>query len=121
MLYPAALKAGDTIAFVAPAGRLDQQRMEHARERLEALGFFVRVPDDLYRTRGYLAGRDDVRAAEIMAAFRDPTVQAIFPGTGNYGATRILDLLDYESIRRNPKLFIGFSDITALQIGRAHV
>ena len=51
-----------------------------------------------------------------MAAFRDPHVQAIFPGTGNYGSTRILDRLDYDLIRRNPKIFIGFSDITALHL-----
>ena len=113
---PAALRKGDTIAFVAPAGRLDRARMERARERLEAMGFTVKVPDNLYRTRGYLAGEDEARAAELMAAFRDPEVRAVFPGTGNYGTTRVLDRLDYESIRRNPKILIGFSDITGLHL-----
>ncbi len=116
LLRPPALRPGDTIAFVAPAGPLDRKRMELARKRLEAMGFVVRVPDDLYRTRGYLAGDDHRRAAELMAAFRDPDVRGVFPGTGGYGATRILDLLDYDVIRQNPKVLIGFSDITALHL-----
>jgi len=115
-IHPAALAPGDTIAFVAPAGRLDRTRMQRARSRLEALGFRVRVPDDLYRARGYLAGDDETRAAELMAAFADPDVKAIFPGTGGYGATRILDRLDYDLIRKNPKILVGFSDITALHL-----
>lgn len=115
-LRPAALAPGDTIAFVAPAGRLDRTRMQRARSRLEALGFRVRVPDDLYRARGYLAGDDETRAAELMAAFADPEVKAIFPGTGGYGTTRILDRLDYDLIRKNPKILVGFSDITALHL-----
>jgi muramoyltetrapeptide carboxypeptidase len=116
LVKAAPLEPGDTIAFVAPAGHLDEVRMTLARERLEALGYEVRVPDDLYRQRGYLAGPDDVRAAELMAAFADPEVDAIFPGTGNYGTTRMLDRLDYDVIRRNPKIFIGFSDLTALHL-----
>ena len=116
VILPHALQPGDTIAFVAPAGKLDRERMERARQRLEARGFKVQVPDDLYRTRGYLAGPDDIRARELMAAFGDPNVNAIFPGTGSYGATRILDRLDYDVIRENPKIFIGFSDLTALHL-----
>ncbi len=115
-IYPPALGPGDTIAFVAPAGPLDAARMDLARRRLEALGFVVKVPDDLYRTRGYLAGNDQRRADELMAAFRDPEVDAVFPGTGGYGATRMLNLIDYDVIRENPKVFIGFSDITALHL-----
>jgi muramoyltetrapeptide carboxypeptidase len=116
MIKPRALRPGDTIAFVAPAGRLDRARMALARKRLEEQGFKVRVPDDLYRARGYLAGSDEARAAELMAAFRDPQVKAVFPGTGNYGTTRMLDLLDYAAIRKNPKIFVGFSDITGLHL-----
>lgn len=115
-IYSPALRAGDTIVFVAPAGRLDRARMERARTRLEELGFKVRVPNNLYRGRGYLAGDDDVRARELMAAFEDPEVRAVFPGTGGYGATRILDRLDYDVIRGNPKILVGFSDITALHL-----
>jgi muramoyltetrapeptide carboxypeptidase len=99
ILYPCGLSPGDTIAFVAPAGKLDRARMALARERLIAMGFRVQVPENLYRARGYLAGTDAERAAELMAAFRDPDVNAIFPGTGNYGCTRMIDRLDYAEIR----------------------
>lgn len=114
MLWPAPLAPGDTILFVAPAGPLDRERMLRARERLEARGYRVAMRDDLFAEEGYLAGSDERRAEELMRAFRDPEVDAIFPGTGGYGTMRILDRLDYEAIRRHPKLLIGFSDITAL-------
>ena len=102
--------------FVAPAKYLDKDRISLVKKRLEDMGFKVRTPQTLFRKKGFLAGADDERAAEIMAAFTDREVDAIFPGTGGYGATRIVDKLDYDVIRRNPKVFIGFSDITALHI-----
>ncbi|MEX2169624.1 MAG: LD-carboxypeptidase [Pirellulales bacterium] len=116
---PAALRAGDTIMLVAPAGELDRERIERARQRLEAMGFRVIVPETLFRRRGYLAGTDQQRANELMAAFQNPEVKAIFPGTGGYGTTRMLELLDYDSIQAHPKILIGFSDITGLHLALA--
>lgn len=116
---PAALAPGDTIMIVAPAGELIPKRVEKARERLEALGFKVVLQEDLYRVRGYLAGSDERRAEELMFAFTDPEVDAVFPGTGGYGTMRMLDLLDYDVIRANPKVLIGFSDITGLHMALA--
>ena len=114
LIWPRKLAPGDTIAFVAPAGELDRERMALARTRLEARGYRVVQRDDLFAREGYLAGSDERRADELMAAFRDPRVAAIFPGTGGYGTMRILDRLDYAYIRAHPKVVIGFSDITAL-------
>ena len=114
MIRPARLQPGDTIMFVAPAGDLDKERMMLAQQRLEERGYKVKFRDDLFAQDGYLAGSDKRRAEELMQAFRDTEVKAIFPGTGGYGTMRILELLDYEAIRANPKLLIGFSDITAL-------
>lgn len=114
MIRPPALKPGDTIAFVAPAGPLERERMLLARDRLVARGYKVTLRDDLFAQEGYLAGSDDRRAEELMAAFLDPEVDAIFPGTGGYGTMRILDRLDYEAIRAHPKVVVGFSDLTAL-------
>lgn len=114
MLWPKKLVPGDTIAFVAPAGDLDRERMALARQRLEARGYKVVQRDDLFAQEGYLAGSDERRAAELMQWFADPEVDAIFPGTGGYGTMRILDKLDYALIRQHPKLLVGFSDITAL-------
>ncbi|WP_197527373.1 S66 peptidase family protein [Pirellulimonas nuda] len=116
---PAALRPGDTIMFVAPAGELVEPRMLRAAERLRERGYKVRVPDDLFRQRGYLAGTDQQRAAELMQALTDPEVDAVFPGTGGYGTMRILNLLDWEKIRAHPKIVIGFSDITALHLALA--
>lgn len=113
-IYPKALRPGDTIMFIAPAGQLNEKRVALAVKRLRGMGFKVIVPKDLFRKYGFLAGDDATRAAELMRGFTDPEVDAVFPGTGGYGATRILELLDYDAIAKNPKVFIGFSDITAL-------
>ena len=113
---PPALLLGDTIAFCAPSGFLDSVRMSLAKTRLEEKGFYIVQEQSLFRRWGYLAGTDEQRASELMAYFRDKSVKAVFPGTGGYGTTRILSMLDYNIIKNNPKIFIGFSDITALHI-----
>src|SRR3954470_16056937 len=115
-IFPKALAPGDTVMIVAPAKYLEKERVKFAKKRLEAMGFKVRIPKDLFRKKGFLGGSDDDRARELMEAFRDPEVKAIFPGTGGYGTTRIVDKLDYDVIRRNPKIVVGFSDITGLHI-----
>ena len=116
MIFPNSLEIGDTIAFCAPAAYLDQERIFLAKQRLENRGFKVIISDSLFRRYGYLAGTDKQRATELMNYFLDKRIKAIFPGTGGYGSTRILELLDYNIIRNNPKIFIGYSDITALHI-----
>ena len=116
MQKPPALLVGDTIAFCAPSGFLDSVRMSLAKTRLEEKGFYIVHEDSIYRRWGYLAGTDVQRASELMSYFKDKSVRAIFPGTGGYGSTRILSMLDYDIIKSNPKIFIGFSDITALHI-----
>jgi len=116
MQKPPALLVGDTIAFCAPSGFLDSVRMSLAKTRLEEKGFYIIQEDFIYRRWGYLAGTDAQRASELMSYFKDKSVRAIFPGTGGYGSTRILSMLDYGIIKSNPKIFIGFSDITALHI-----
>jgi len=116
MQKPPALLVGDTIAFCAPSGFLDSVRMSLAKTRLEEKGFYIIQEDSIYRRWGYLAGTDTQRASELMSYFEDKSVRAIFPGTGGYGSTRILSMLDYNIIKSNPKIFIGFSDITALHI-----
>lgn len=116
ILHPPALKPGDTIAFVAPASPMSRERIMRAKQRLEAKGFVVRAPESLFRRDGFLAGSDIVRAQELMDAFADPEVDAIVAARGGYGTPRILNLLDYDTIKRNPKILAGYSDITALHI-----
>ena len=115
-IFPKALVPGDTVIIVAPAKYLDKDRVALAKKRLEEMGFKVRLPEGLFRKKGFLGGTDEERAAELMSAFSDPKVNAIFPGTGGYGTMRIIDKLDYDVIRRNPKILVGFSDITGLHI-----
>jgi muramoyltetrapeptide carboxypeptidase len=118
-LKPPALRRGDTVMLVAPAGVADKEKVAHCVRQLEKRGFTVRIPKSLYRKDGYLAGTDEERADELNAAIRDPKVRAIFPCRGGYGLTRILDHIDYSALRKDPKIIIGFSDITALHLAVA--
>ncbi len=117
---PAALQRGDTIAFVAPAGPADPERVAQAKAKFEAMGYKVSVPATLpTRKDRYLAGTDDERAAEFNAAIKDTSVRAVFAIKGGYGLTRIIDRLDYAAIRANPKIICGFSDLTAVHLAVA--
>ena len=117
-LKPARLKAGDTVGLVAPANAtFNSVDLDIARESLEALGLKVKVGGHVRDRHGYLAGRDRDRAADINAFFRDDAVAAVLPLRGGWGSARLLPLLDYDVIRRNPKVVLGFSDVTALLVG----
>jgi muramoyltetrapeptide carboxypeptidase len=78
------------------------------------MGFRTRVNDEIFEKTGYLAGNDLHRARLLNGLFKDATINAIFCARGGFGSLRILPLVDYDLIRENPKVFIGFSDITAL-------
>ena len=115
-LVAKALRKGDTLALVAPAGPLDRPRIERAIAAYEEHGFHFKTYRDIYQRHGYLAGEDDVRVAELNEAFADPEVTAVVPARGGTGVTRILDRIDYDLIKNNPKIVTGFSDITALHL-----
>jgi muramoyltetrapeptide carboxypeptidase len=108
------LRFGDAIGVVAPAGPVNRERMERALGRVRDRGFRIKVYGDVFRSRGYLAGDDATRAEEINAAFADSETAAVWCARGGYGVSRILDRIDFEVIGGNPKLFVGFSDITLL-------
>ncbi|MEM7478901.1 MAG: LD-carboxypeptidase, partial [Planctomycetota bacterium] len=119
-LAPPALRAGDTVMFVAPAGPVEADKVGRARKVFEAQGLQVIVPPGLAsRRKGYLAGDDSERLQELNSAIADPDVAGVFPIRGGYGMTRILDRIDYEELRKQPKIVAGFSDITALQLAIA--
>jgi muramoyltetrapeptide carboxypeptidase len=111
---PARLSPGDTIGIVAPAGPFDRETFARGIRFLEDLGFKVFVPPGLLDAQGYLAGSDQHRARFINQLFADRSIDAIICARGGYGSIRILPLLDYRVIGDNPKVFIGFSDITVL-------
>lgn len=116
MIKPKRLKAGDTIGLVAPASPTSREKVEKAYERLTEMGFKVLIGKNCYSKYGYLTAEDKLRAEEINSMFANKDIDGIMCLRGGYGTPRILDLLDYELIRNNPKVFIGYSDITALHI-----
>lgn len=115
MIKPHPLSIGDTIGIVAPASPpKDPKEIGRGVEALEELGFKVQFGKNARKRMGYLAGSDAERASDINRMFGDSSVQGIMCLRGGYGTPRILDLLDYQVIKKNPKVFCGFSDITAL-------
>lgn len=117
---PKGLKPGDTIALVAPAGPADRELVLSYKKHLERDGFRVRLNERMLdRKKEYLAGEDSERADELNQAIRDPVVRAIFPVRGGFGLTRILDRIDYDSLRSDPKVITGYSDLTALHLAIA--
>jgi len=114
---PRRLAAGDIVGIVAPASATFQTvDLAIARESLQALGLNVRVGQNVLARHGYLAGTDKDRAADINRFFADDSVKAILPIRGGWGSSRVLAHLDYDVIRRNPKVVVGYSDITALHL-----
>ncbi|MDM1295141.1 LD-carboxypeptidase [Sphingobacterium sp. N143] len=109
------LQPGDTIGLIAPAGVLDdEESIAISREIFEALGFKVKEGDHIRDRYGNLAGTDQQRIADIHQMFADKTVKAIVCIRGGSGTSRLLDRLDYKMIAQNPKVLLGYSDITAL-------
>jgi muramoyltetrapeptide carboxypeptidase len=109
------LRAGDTLGLVSPANAtFEREPLRIAIESLQALGFKVKTGQHVAARRGPFAGTDAQRAADVNAMFADDTVAGILAMTGGSGCNRIVDKLDYGLIRRAPKFFGGFSDLTCL-------
>jgi muramoyltetrapeptide carboxypeptidase len=121
IIKPKRLVKGDTIGITAPASPLNEdEQVRAAIETIRSLGFEVKEGHHLYDRYGYLAGSDRNRAADLNAMFADDGVDGIITLGGGYGAPRILPYLDYDLIQRNPKLLMGYSDITSLLNGIYH-
>jgi len=116
MVYPTPLKPGDTVAIVATSGPCDPVRLAKGVAVLESLGLHCRVTESCYARLGFLAGADALRLNDLHAAFADRAVKGIIAARGGYGVQRLLPGLDVKLIKRNPKVFAGYSDVTALHI-----
>lgn len=113
--YPTALRPGDQVAVIAPAGPVrDRDALDRGVARLQAAGFAPRLATHLLACDGYLAGADADRTADLQAALDDPDIRAILCARGGYGAIRIVEHIDWSSARRDPKPLLGYSDITVL-------
>ena len=117
LLIPKKLKKGDTIGILSVSGVIeDKEKLEKAKIELEEKGYKVKISQTSYTQKDYLCAEDTKRAEELNNFFKDKSINAILATRGGYGAIRILDLIDYEAIKENPKIFAGYSDITALSI-----
>lgn len=117
---PARLRPGDTVGLIEPAGFSDgEPQIEAVKFTVEGMGLVPKVGRHVGNRYGYLAGTDEDRAADINAMFADQTVRAVFAVRGGWGCARLLPFLDWDTIRANPKLLIGFSDVTALHLAFA--
>ena len=117
---PPRLRIGDTVGLVEPAGFTDDEfDLALVVEAVKAMGLVPRLAPHLMVRNGYLAGTDQARAADLNAFYADDAVRAVFAVRGGWGSARILPYLKWDVIRANPKLLIGFSDITALHMAFA--
>ena len=108
------LRPGDKIGLIAPASAVSPRQIEVALHNMRGMGLDPQLGQHVREVHGYLAGTDAQRAADINAMFADPEISAVFAISGGWGCARLLPLLDWDLIRDNPKLLIGYSDITAL-------
>ena len=117
---PPRLRVGDTVGLIEPAGFTDDEfDLQLVIQTVKAMGLNPKPAPHLAARYGYLAGKDEARAADVNAMFADKDVRAIFAVRGGWGCARILPYLKWDVIRANPKLLIGFSDITALHMAIA--
>jgi muramoyltetrapeptide carboxypeptidase len=117
---PPRLRPGDTVGVIAPASAASaEDSFVRAEWWLKGMGLVPKMAPGADGRFGYLAGTDRDRAAGLNAMYADPEVRAVFALRGGWGSARILPLLDWAAIRRNPKLLIGFSDVTALHLAFA--
>ncbi|GAA1612379.1 LD-carboxypeptidase [Catellatospora bangladeshensis] len=115
-LHPARLRPGDTVALVSPSGPVPPERVEAAVAVLTGWGLAPRVYPHVLARHGYFGGTDEQRLDDLNGALGDPGVRAVLCTRGGYGAQRITDRIDLDAVRRDPKLVMGFSDITALHL-----
>lgn len=114
LIKPKKLKQGDTITFIAPSGSISEDKVLNSKKYFEAKGFQVKFGKHIFDQDRYLAGKDIDRIQDLEDAFKDKETNAIICVRGGYGALRIINRINYDIIKQNPKIFCGYSDITAL-------
>lgn len=117
LLKPKPLKEGDTIGFLSVAGCIsDVNGVETAKKYFEGKGFNVKISPNTFAQYNYMSGTDEMRLEALSEFFLDDSINAILAVRGGYGALRIIERIDYELIKSHPKIFIGYSDMTALSL-----
>ncbi|MEN8137164.1 MAG: LD-carboxypeptidase [Bacteroidota bacterium] len=113
---PKALKKGDTIGLITPGSYISDEGLETAIDNVKSLGFKVKLSKNIRKERGYTAGSKEERVDDLHEMFADPEIKGIWAARGGYGCSGLLPLIDFDLIRKNPKVFIGYSDITVLHL-----
>jgi len=117
MIYPKKLEKGGTVGIICPSSPISEEREKQCVAVIESLGYKVKKADNLTKVHGgYMAGTGEERAAWINKMFADPEVDAIFCVRGGDGGTRNPEFLDLDLVRKNPKIFVGYSDVTTLHL-----
>jgi muramoyltetrapeptide carboxypeptidase len=117
LLKPAVLKQGDTVGLITPSTYVsDPDRIATAARTIEYFGLKMKMGQNVRKQTGYVGGTIAQRVSDLHDMFRDPDVKAVFTIRGGYGSGQLLDNIDYDLIRRNPKIFLGYSDITAMHL-----
>ncbi len=114
IIKPKRLKIGDTVGLIAPASAVAENEFNRALENIKNLGFVPKVGKNAQKRYNFLAGTDKERLEDLHWAFSDDEVKAVWCIRGGFGTSRILPEIDYNLIRKNPKILIGYSDITTL-------
>lgn len=114
VIKPKRLQQGAKVGIAAPGSSITEIELNEITSFLQKNGYSFYHRKDIVDKKGYLAGNDNRRADEINEMFADTSISAVLFARGGYGCMRILDLLDYELIKNNPKIIIGYSDITAI-------
>lgn len=114
MKFPKRLKKGDKVGVAAPAGPVDPKILKKGLRTLEQIGLYPVLSKHVFSKNRYLAGTDEQRTQDLNTLFGDPEIKGIFCARGGYGANRVLANLDASIIRKNPKVFVGSSDITLI-------
>lgn len=116
LIKPARLRAGDKIGLITPGSFIPDRTLEKAIANIRSLGFEVVLGKNIRAKNGYVAGTDQQRLDDIHQMFENPNIRAVWCARGGYGCTRLLPAIQYDLIRANPKVLIGYSDITALHL-----
>lgn len=116
MIKPAPLKKGDKVAFIGTSSPAEEYKIKSSMEFFRSLGLEVILGNSCNRKYGYLSGIDEIRADDLNSMFNDNGIRGIFAIRGGYGASRLLDMIDYNVVRNNPKVFVGYSDVTILHL-----
>ena len=110
------LNKKDTIGIIALSGNCDKEKVNRAKRYFESLGFNVKLSKNIYDSNRYLAGSDKDKIEELHKFFEDKDIKLILSPRGGYGSIRLINNINYKLIKNNPKLFCGFSDVTALLV-----